>query len=109
VFESIRNFCESNTYDESLINALFEQIMKEQTLDIKTIVSLIRSVYACRFKNDTIIEYLFNQSMLHIEAGAQLKDEAFVSYVLYCFSIFGTKTQYETIVGKCNFETFKVP
>jgi len=61
--------------------------MKHQEVDVKVIVSVLKSLVHHRYNcNEVFFEWICNQALLHINNGIQKTDEAFAFYVLYSFA-----------------------
>jgi len=80
--EALRDFCSRSSYKETLIDALFAKIMLEPRLDVRTLMSLLKTVSECRYTDPQVMDYLFKKSLVHVKQGIMESDQQFVAFLM---------------------------
>lgn len=104
----MRPLCNEVQYEETMFDAFFEQIQKEEELPVQLLISLTKSCKECRYNKPHVQHYLFKQTMRHIDLGIQTTDEALVFYMLAHFARFGNREAYEALCAKIDFNNIVV-
>jgi hypothetical protein len=70
ILEGLRKFAEKHSYDLKLNDALLAQLMAEPEIDVKNIVSFMKSLVEHRYNcNPKFSEWICSQSVMHLSRG----------------------------------------
>ena len=79
--------------------------MKDSRIDVKVIISVLKSLVSHRYNcNEVFFEWICNQALVHLKRGIQKTDEAFAFYVLYSFATLDLFPQFQKIFLALNFD-----
>jgi len=58
ILEAFRPFCHSNKYDSKLVDALFKKLIVEERIEVKALVSLLKSMTELRYYDPVVMNFI---------------------------------------------------